>query len=73
MKNKITDQDIKNYQAYERIRARGTYNMYDLAARHATGLSKEDYIFVMENYDTLHALTEEKASNDYLLDQVDHS
>jgi hypothetical protein len=73
MKNKITDQDIRNYQAYERVRSRGTYNMFDSRARIATGLTKEDYLFVMENYDTLHAMTEEKASNDYLLDQTDHS
>lgn len=42
--------DIKDWKAYERVRASGAYNMYDPRARQATGLSDERYSFVMKNF-----------------------
>ena len=46
----------KCYIKYERVRRSGLYNMFDPNARALTGLSKEDYVWVMENYSELNEL-----------------
>lgn len=38
---------------YELVRLNGKYNMLDEQARNLTGLSKEDYIFIIEHYTEL--------------------
>jgi hypothetical protein len=48
-----TPQQYENWKAYERVRARGRFNMFDPAARRATGLSREDYLYVMKHYASL--------------------
>lgn len=45
----------QKFLAYERVRREGKYNMFDPNARMLTGLSKEDYIWVMQNYSELNA------------------
>lgn len=45
--------DMSKYIAYEEVRRSGLYNMFDDRARQLTGLSKEDYIYVMKNYSEL--------------------
>lgn len=47
---KYTDRDIIDWRVYERVRERGTYNMFDPRARELTGLSKDRYIYILENY-----------------------
>lgn len=49
----FTEQDIKAFKAYEKVRAGGRYNMFDPNARRLTGLSQNDYTFVMVNFDAL--------------------
>ena len=51
----FTPQDIADWKAYERVRERGAYNMFDPRARRATGLSGERYSFVMRHYSALRA------------------
>lgn len=48
------------YLAYEKVRRSGLYNMFDPNARALTGLSKEDYVWVMENYNELNELYNEE-------------
>ncbi len=55
-----TDQQIKNYIAYERVRKSGRFNMIMQGgqAAQAAGLDREDYLFVMEHYEALMAAAE---------------
>lgn len=41
------------FDAYEKVRVSGKYNMFDPRALEASGLSKKDYVYVMENYTEL--------------------
>lgn len=50
----------KCYIKYERVRRSGLYNMFDPNARALTGLSKEDCVWVMENYSELNELYNEE-------------
>ena len=49
----FTEKQLKQYAAYERVRQSGGYNMFDPRARQETGLTKEDYAFVMDNFTAL--------------------
>lgn len=49
----FTKEQIANYKAYERVRASCRYNMYDPRARQAASLTKEEYSFVMQNFEAL--------------------
>ena len=52
----VNNMDEKQkFLAYERVRREGRFNMFDPNARMLTGLSKEDYIWVMNNYSELNA------------------
>ena len=42
-----------NFKKYLAVQKSGRYNMFDPRARQATGLSREEYIFNIENYDAL--------------------
>ena len=59
---KFTTQDIADWKAYERVRKGGRWNMFDPRARHATSLSLERYVFVMENFSALKAAAEQSKS-----------
>lgn len=50
---KHTEKQIQDFRKYERVRFRGLFNMFGHSARLATGLTEEDYVFVIDNYDTL--------------------
>lgn len=41
------------YNSYERVRTEGRFNMFSNQAMMLSGLSKEDYVYVMENYSEL--------------------
>jgi len=68
-----TQQQINNFRAYEHVRSSGHYNMFSPQARSSSGLTKEEYIFVMENYSELLEASEAKRAEEHLLQQVDHS
>lgn len=51
----FTSDDLADWREYERVRQSGCYNMLDPNARWETGLSKERYIFVMQNFAALKA------------------
>lgn len=44
---------MMNYRRYEQVRASGEFNMWSPQAQLATGLTNEDYLFVMGNYTLL--------------------
>lgn len=44
------------YNAYENVRVSGMYNMFSSEAMMSTGLIKDEYLFVMENYSELKEL-----------------
>ena len=50
---KFTQEQVKNWKAYERVRAGGRYNMFDPRARRTAKLSEAEYGFVMDNYSAL--------------------
>jgi len=50
IKNRISKDQ---FESYEDTRLSGCYNMFSKQARDETGLSKDDYIFVMKHYSTL--------------------
>lgn len=69
----FTSKQINAFKNYEIIRKSGHYNMFDPRARLSTGLTKEDYIFVMENYSALKEAAVNFNADEYLLKQIDHS
>ena len=50
---------MKHYFAYESVRDSGEFNMWSLQAQLATGLTTEQYLFAMRNYDDLRKQAEE--------------
>jgi hypothetical protein len=69
----FTRQQINQFRAYEYVRSSGHYNMFSSQARLSSGLTKDEYIFVMENYSELLEASEARAAQDMLIAQVDHS
>lgn len=55
---KFTTQQRDNFRAYERVRKGSRWNMYDPRAVRATGLDREEYVFVMNNFAALKATVE---------------
>lgn len=49
----FTPKQLDNWRAYERVRKRGRWNMYDPRARYAARLSAAEYAFVMDNFTEL--------------------
>lgn len=49
----FTPQQLQHWVKYEKVRASGRFNMFDPRAISATGLVKEDFLFVMQNFDEL--------------------
>lgn len=45
--------DEEKFNKYEKVRKSGKYNMFDYRAQLESGLSKEDYLYVMSNYSDL--------------------
>jgi len=73
MKNKFTTKEINNYKSYEIVRKSGAYNMFSSQARLSSGLTKDEYLFVMENYAELKEAAGAFDADNYLLKQTDHS
>ena len=51
---KFTKQQHKDFKAYEKVRTSGRYNMFDPRARAASGLGRDEFLFVLNNYKALH-------------------
>lgn len=50
----FTAQQLDDWRAYEMVRKGGRYNMIcDPRAREATGLERDEYLFVLENFSEL--------------------
>jgi hypothetical protein len=69
----FTKNQINDYRAYEKVRKAGHYNMISSQARAAAMLTREEHLFVMENYSELKDASEAAAANEMLLKQTDHS
>jgi hypothetical protein len=54
----FTDQQLKNWAAYEKVRLSAEFNMFDRRAAVAAGLRQEEHLFCMENYSALKAAYE---------------
>jgi len=48
--NKYSENDIRDWKRYERVRLGGMYNMFDPRAIESTGLTTERYRFILQNY-----------------------
>lgn len=51
----FTQEQIINFNEYERIRQLGEYNMFDRRARQKTNMTSDEWVFCMSNYDDLQA------------------
>ena len=60
--NKFTHEQIKNWKSYEKVRAGGKFNMFDMRARRAAKLSESEYSFVIQNFSGLKAASEKEAA-----------
>lgn len=49
----FTKEQLEHFRKYERVRSSGRYNMWDSRAVIATGLTQEQYVYVMGAYDQL--------------------
>ena len=54
----FTEQQLKNFKKYVRVQMGGRYNMFDPRARAATGLSQDEYTFIIKNYSELKEASE---------------
>ena len=59
----LDDLTIKDFKAFERVRAGGRYNMLDERAEQATGLDTATFKGVMENYGALSAKADAESAN----------
>lgn len=55
----FTLEQLMKWQAYERVRESGDYNMLDPRAAQAAGLNKEEHLFCIEHYTALKAANED--------------
>ena len=53
MKTDYTQEDLDDFEAYEKVRRSGKYNMYSPDAKLATGLTDERFMFVLKHYSAL--------------------
>ncbi len=53
MITRFSDRDIVDWRSYERVRLTGRFNMFDPNAREMTGMTKERYIFILEQYSNI--------------------
>ena len=53
MITRFSDRDIVDWRSYERVRLTGRFNMFDPHAREMTGMTKERYIFILEQYSNI--------------------
>lgn len=60
---KFTEKQLADWLDYEEVRSGGCYNMFDPRARQATGLTGDEYSFVMQNYSQLKAVANGKEAN----------
>ena len=51
----FTPEQMYHWASYESVRSSGQFNMFDNRAIRATGLSKDQFFFVLENFDALKA------------------
>jgi hypothetical protein len=51
----FTAKQLKDFKAYLKVQMGGRWNMFASQAQQATGLTRAEYIFVMENYSELKA------------------
>jgi hypothetical protein len=58
----FTAKQLKDYKAYEKVRAGGKWNMFASQAQQATGLTKDEYMFVMKNFSELRAAVVDKSA-----------
>lgn len=59
--NKFTDKQIENFKDFEDIRISGVINMFNTRSGcEMTGMTKDEWIFCMNNYDELKKLNEGK-------------
>ena len=49
----FSTEEIAAFRTYEAVRSAGDFNMFEQAARVATGLSDSQYLFVMKNFSAL--------------------
>lgn len=54
----FTLEQIEDWESYEEVRANGRFNMFDPAARIATGLTREQFLFCMQHCAALKAAHE---------------
>lgn len=50
---KFTAEQLDAFKRYEHVRRRGAFNMLDRRAIAATGLQRDVYFFVLDNYEAL--------------------
>jgi len=65
IKHNFSSEQLDDWRAYEKVRAEGKYNMFDLRAIAKTGLSRERYFFAMQYYRELYQMA--KAEDDHIM------
>ena len=61
MENGYTKRQVADWRAYEKVRKGGQWNMWDEDAKRASGLRREDYLFVLRNYSELKELAQRRS------------
>lgn len=56
----FTEQQLINFEKYEKVRASGVVNMFTPEAAAISGLSIGDHFFVLDNYEELKAAVESR-------------
>jgi hypothetical protein len=53
MATKFTPEQIKWFRSYYKVQKSSRFNMFDPRARIATGLDRDEFLFVLNNYEAL--------------------
>ena len=49
----FSKEELNDFERYVKVQKSGKYNMFDPRARQQTGLTKERFLFVIENYSNM--------------------
>jgi hypothetical protein len=49
----FTDEQLMHFEAFEKVRESAEYNMFAIQAAEAAGLTRDEHLFILENYSAL--------------------
>lgn len=61
MNHQFTREQLADFDTYERVRSSGQFNMLTRQAQQATGLERDQYVYVQTHYEALQDAANKRA------------